>query len=217
MSLLQKSALWGAQNRLRMVRDRVASLAPFTLLQEGTGGDELTDPLTVLGDRPFEDGETTSSTNLSSIRKSPSGKWYFVLEPFVIPPLILPGLPAGWNGTLAQGFEQELPIDGATGHALTLWLRVEGAIYRVQTSPGFWENKSGEYQLSSANLRWEISSFTPPDQPPIPGPSEAMVRFDWWVQIFIPNTAVAPDHEDFNKPVGYYRTNNEFYPPYLSL
>lgn len=217
-----KSALWGAQNRLRGVRDNTEVLSPYGLDQAGVDPDELADPIAVLGARPIEDDVVYgTSFNLSGIYKDSDGVWHFVLVPFVIPPLLLPSVPAdNWIGGLADGRSQTAPIDPVTGEGNTLWLNVVGSIERVETSPGYWENKSGEFSISEASLSWQNASWTAPAPPAIPGTGVSTEPFDWWVELMTPNTGVAGDHPDYNKPVGNsaFEVNHgdrEFYPPHM--
>ena len=221
--LATKSALWGAQNRLRGVRDNVEVLSPRSLDQAGIGtdGDELSVDVLALSARAVEDDLAfTTDKNLRNIYKDSAGIWHFVLLPFVIPPLILPTVPAGWNGTFCSGDSQAVPLDGG-GVGQTLWLNVPGSFERVyiNATPTY-SNKNGDFSITSAELSWRDSSWTPPAPPAIPGSTIQTVPFDWWVELMIPNTSVAPTHADYNKPQGNSATSvnhgtREFYPPAL--
>lgn len=220
-TLATNTALWAAQNKLRGVRDSVQPLSLFGVVQPGTDPDELAESISVLGARPV-DGASVSSTdfNLRDIYKD-AGVWRFALEPFVIPPFIIPTVPtANWNGGLIGG-RQTAPLDGA-GRASTLWLNVVGTIERVEVGPGYWENKSSAFTITSATIQWQAYGWTPPAAPPIPGPGSQHVPFDWWAELMIPNTSVATNHPDYNKPTGNsaFEVNHgdrEFYPPYMYI
>lgn len=220
--LATRTALWGAQNKLRVVRDNVQPLSVFGVVQAGADPDELAVPLSALGARPV-DGVSGDGTdiNLRGIYKD-AGSWYFVLEPFVIPPLILPSVPIFyWDGGLGDGRSQTAPLD-AVGRASTLWLNITGSIERVETSPGVYSNKSSAFEITGASIQWQEYGWTPPAPPAVPGSGVQDVPFDQWSELMIPNTGVAVDHPDYNKPVGNgaFEVNQggrEFYPQYMYI